>query len=194
MKAKNEMKQSNDFVLRIKEDLFRYIGNTSVGYISRLRLYGWQYLKILRKANHYYKKNRFLYLLYGYFLYRKSLKYGFQISPQAKIGHGLYLGHFGTIIVGNEVELGNNVNLNPNVIIGRENRGVREGSPKLGDRVWVGAGSVIVGNIKIGSNVLIAPNTYVNFDIPDNSVVIGNPAVIKTNAFATEKYICNIVE
>lgn len=194
MKANINMKQNNDITSRIKEDLFRYVGNNPTGIVSKVRLYGWQYLKTLRKANYYYENNRFLYLLYGYFLYKKSLKYGFQISPQAKIGRGLYLGHFGTIIVGNEVEIGDNVNLNPNVIIGRENRGVREGSPKLGNRVWVGTGSVIVGNIKIGSNVLIAPNTYVNFDVPDNSIVIGNPAVIKANALATEKYICNIVE
>ena len=38
--------------------------------------------------------------------------------------------------------------------------------------------STVVGNIKIGNNVLIAPNSFVNFDVPDNSVVIGNPAVI----------------
>jgi serine O-acetyltransferase len=37
--------------------------------------------------------------------------------------------------------------------------------------------------------VLIAPNAYVNFDVPENSVVIGNPAQITTNANATEAYI-----
>jgi serine O-acetyltransferase len=46
-----------------------------------------------------------------------------------------------------------------------------------------------VGNIKIGNNVLIAPNAYVNFDVPENSVVIGNPAQITTNLNATQGYI-----
>lgn len=36
-------------------------------------------------------------------------------------------------------------------------------------------GSVIVGNINIGSNVLIAPNSFVNIDVIDNSLVLGNP-------------------
>ena len=53
----------------------------------------------------------------------------------------------------------------------------------------VGINSTIVGNIKIGNNVLIAPNAVVNFDVPDNSVVIGNPGVIHHKENATEGYI-----
>lgn len=173
----------------INEDLYRYTGEDKIDWISKTRLYGWQYTKIWRKANYYLRKNRLLYLVYGFLLYEKSLKYGFQISPQAQIGSGLYLGHFGTIIVGNEVVIGNNVNLNPNVVIGRENRGKREGSPTLGNRVWVGTGTVIVGQVRIGNNVLIAPNSYVNFDVPDNSVVIGTPPRIIPNDYATAQYI-----
>ena len=59
----------------------------------------------------------------------------------------------------------------------------------IGDEVWIGPNAVIVGNIKIGNNVLIAPNAYVNFDVPENSVVIGNPAQITTNLNATQGYI-----
>ena len=52
---------------------------------------------------------------------------------------------------------------------------------------------LIVGNIHIGDNVLIAPNTYVNVDVPSNSIVIGNPAIIHKNENATKEYITNIV-
>ena len=52
---------------------------------------------------------------------------------------------------------------------------------------------MIVGKINIGNNVLIAPNAYVNFDIPDNSVVTGNPAKVYPNENATEGYINNRV-
>ena len=54
--------------------------------------------------------------------------------------------------------------------------------------------AVVVGKIKIGNNVLIAPNAYVNFDIPDNSVVVGNPATITPNENATADYINRKVE
>lgn len=49
---------------------------------------------------------------------------------------------------------------------------------------------MIVGKITIGSNTLIAPNSYVNFDVPDNSIVLGNPAKIINNDNATKDYIC----
>ena len=47
----------------------------------------------------------------------------------------------------------------------------------------------MVGKITIGDNVLIAPNSYVNFDVPSNSMVAGNPAVVKPHNNPTEGYI-----
>jgi len=52
---------------------------------------------------------------------------------------------------------------------------------------------VIVGNIKIGDNVLIAPNSYVNCNVPPNSIVMGNPCIIKKCDTATKDYINNLV-
>jgi serine O-acetyltransferase len=75
------------------------------------------------------------------------------------------------------------------VNIGQMNRRNKTGCPKIGNRVFIGAGDVIVGKIVIGDNVLIAPNAFVNFDVPDNSIVIGNPAVVKYHAIATEGYV-----
>ena len=78
--------------------------------------------------------------------------------------------------------------------IGQENRGVRKGSPVIGDCVWIGINAAIVGNVKIGNDVLIAPNSYVNCDVPDHSVVFGNPCIIKHRDNATEDYINNKVK
>lgn len=47
----------------------------------------------------------------------------------------------------------------------------------------------LVGGVKIGDNVLIAPGAFVNFDVPPNSVVIGNPGKIIPKEKPTEKYI-----
>ena len=52
---------------------------------------------------------------------------------------------------------------------------------------------MIVGKVKIGSDVLIAPLTYVNFDVPDHSIVIGNPGRIIPKENATADYISNRV-
>ena len=52
-----------------------------------------------------------------------------------------------------------------------------------------------MGGVKIGNNVLIAPNAFVNFDVPDNSIVIGNPGRIITRNFSpTTKYLVYTVE
>lgn len=68
-----------------------------------------------------------------------------------------------------------------------EKRGKRAGCPIIGNKVYIASGTVITGKVKIGNNVLIAANSFVNFDIPDNSIVIGNK-IVKSDT-ATEYYI-----
>ncbi|MGY5851070.1 hypothetical protein [Salegentibacter sp. F14] len=88
------------------------------------------------------------------------------------------LNHYGNIIVNQGVEIGDNCNVTHGVTIGNVSRGRLKGCPKIGDRVWIGANAVVVGNINIGDDVLIAPLSYVNWDIPNNAVVSGNPCKI----------------
>ena len=152
------------------------------------------YLQIMLMHNlrfmWYYRKYEQKKGLFKRFLmYRLTRKYGLEISVQAHIGSGLYLGHPYNITVAADATLGNNVNLNKGCTIGRENRGSRSGVPTIGDRVYVGINSTVVGNITIGEDVMIAPNTLVNQNIPAHSVVIGNPATIHPKEHATEGYI-----
>lgn len=68
--------------------------------------------------------------------------------------------------------------------------GKRQGTPIIGDNVCMNANSIIIGNVKIGNNVLIAPGAFINFDVPDNSIVIGNPEkIIQKSTSPTSKYI-----
>lgn len=57
----------------------------------------------------------------------------------------------------------------------------------------VGINSTIVGRVRIGNDVMIAPNTFVNFDVPSHSIVIGNPAVIHHKDNATKGYVSFVV-
>ena len=75
-----------------------------------------------------------------------------------------------------------------------ENRGSRKGVPVIGNKVWIGVNSTIVGKIIVGDDVLIAPNSYINCDIPSHSVVFGNPCIVKHKENATEDYINCIKE
>lgn len=135
------------------------------------------------------KANRKMNLFYRYMLYRYSRKYGLEISSLADIGEGLYLGHPYNITVGSGVKIGKNVNLHKGCTIGRENRGKRAGVPSIGDNVVVGIHSTVVGNISIGDDVLIAPNSFVNFDVPSHSVVVGSPGIIHKKEDATGGYV-----
>lgn len=147
------------------------------------------YLHNLRRLQ--FTKNRILRLLYKATNRFFVTFYGLEISYKAKIGKGFYIGHPHCITVNPSVEIGEYCNIHRGVLIGQENRGKRKGTPKIGNYVWMGVNSTIVGNIKIGDDVLIAPNSYVNRDVPSHSVVFGNPCIIKYKAKATEGYICN---
>ena len=95
------------------------------------------------------------------------------------------------MVINPKTIIGKNCNIAQGVTIGQTNRGKSIGVPKIGNEVWIGANAVIVGGITIGDNVLIAPNAYVNMDVPSNSVVVGNPAQIIPNENATDGYINN---
>ena len=152
---------------------------------------GIKYLKCYRKCQAY--RNT----LWGDIAFIKlkklSEKTGIGLNDNLNIGKGLVIGHWGRIVMNTVAEFGNEIMLTHNVTIGRDVRGKRKGSPKIGNRVCIRSNSTVVGNITIGDDVLIAPNTFVNFDVPSHSVVIGNPATIHHRDNATEGHL-GIVE
>ena len=115
-----------------------------------------------------------------------------ELHYNTRIGDGLYIGHPYGITINPQAVIGMNCNIHKGVTIGQENRGRRAGTPTIGNKVWIGVNATVVGNITIGDDVLIAPNSYVNCDVPSHSVVFGNPCIIKHRDNATEKYINNI--
>lgn len=176
----------------IYSDLYRYTGVKKYSLLLKNVLInpGFRYMYIHRNCS-YYKNNNYK-IRYGIsrlLLNKYRIKYGYEISSQALIGKGFYIGHLGPIVINPETVIGNNVNVTNGVTIGQQNRGEKKGSPNIGNNVWVGANSIIVGKITVGDNVLIAPGAYVNFDIPNDSIVIGNPAIIKNSIEATNRYI-----
>ncbi len=133
--------------------------------------------------------NSISWIVYKIILRRYSYRFGFQIPFNARIGEGFYIGHTGTVIINEKAVIGKNCNIAPGVTIGQTNRGLKTGVPAIGDSVWMGTNSIIVGGIKIGNDVMIAPGAFVNFDVPDHSIVIGNPGKIISRLNATEGYI-----
>lgn len=175
-----------------QQDFYRMTGklwsvSTFAEYIIR---YDLRYLHFLRKRQNY--KKRFLKRWYSLKSMCWNQRFGLDIQTN-EIGVGLYIGHAHNINVSPDVKIGNNCNLSKGVTIGRENRGLRKGAPQIGNNVWIGTNATLVGNIVIGNDVLIAPNSFVNGDIPDHSIVLGNPYRIIPNDKATEAYIDRII-
>lgn len=179
-----------------KEDLFRYEGAGCHSFMTRLKYLlfvpGFQYSCCLRLAKR--ARNPLSRLFRQAMLRMMMYHTGIQIPSQVTIGRGLKFSHWGTIIVNERAVLGSNVTLSPGCTIGSA-QGKRKGVPTLGNNVLVNTNAVIVGGVTIGNNVLIAPGAFVNFDVPDNSIVIGNPArIIERTEDPTAKYIVYPVE
>jgi serine O-acetyltransferase len=115
---------------------------------------------------------------------------GICIPYNTRIGSGLYIGHFGGIVVSSNAVIGKNFNINQGVTIGATYGGKYPGTPTIGDNVYIGPGSFVIGGIKISDNVAIGANTVVNKPIPENGVVVSPPGEIVSWKGSTN-YIVN---
>lgn len=149
-----------------------------------------RFLFFFRKVQQTSKRSP-LGFIYHQLFRRYTIKYGIQIPKPVKIGKGFLLLHQGGIVINAQSVIGDNVTILHNVTLGNTKRGKFIGAPKLGNSIYVGPGAVLVGGITIGDNVLIAPNSYVNCDVPANSIALGNPCKIIPSETATVGYINN---
>jgi serine O-acetyltransferase len=173
----------------IRADLYRHDGLCGfAGFCRGLLRPGFRYSLVMRLMAARRRPSPLRFIL-RVLKRRYRFKYGFEINPEARIGEGFLLtDHCGPVVIG-PVEIGKLCSVAHNVTIGRAYKNGEIGRPTLGDRVWVGAGAVLVGRIAIGTDVLIAPNAFVNFDVPDHSLVIGNPGKIIPRPEPTRDYI-----
>lgn len=99
------------------------------------------------------------------------------IDPCASIGEGFYIAHIGGVHVNPEAVIGKNCDFAHRVTVGVSAMG-RQGAPVLGDNVYVGAGAVLAGKIKIGNGAKIAANSLVITNVPEGATVMGVPGRI----------------
>ena len=102
---------------------------------------------------------------------------GIELPCETRIGHRLRIEHFGGIVVSGDAVIGDDVVLRQGVTIGLKRTNER-GAPRIGNRVDIGAGAKILGNIKIGDDAIIGANAVVLKDVPAGAMAVGIPARI----------------
>lgn len=107
---------------------------------------------------------------------------GIEIHPGAKIGPGFFIDHGMGVVIGETAEIGADVTLYHGVTLGGTSLEKGKRHPTLGDRVVVGAGAKVLGNITIGADSRIGANAVVVKSVPPNSVVVGVPGQIVRRA------------
>lgn len=93
--------------------------------------------------------------------------------PPEKIGGGLYFQHgFSTIVAAKEI--GENCKIFQQVTIGFDG----DEAPVIGDCVTITAGAIVIGNVYVGDNSVVAAGAVVTRDVPANMIVAGVPAKV----------------
>jgi serine O-acetyltransferase len=116
-------------------------------------------------------------LLYRVLNKLTQILFGMKLDYTVKVGRRVKLEHFGGMILGAR-EIGDDVVLRQNTTLGIRSVADLRAKPILGNRVDVGAGAVIVGNIHIGDNSIIGANSVVFSNVPEGSVIMGVPGRI----------------
>jgi serine O-acetyltransferase len=138
-----------------------------------------------------YKELRYIYfgrkvsekhnILWHLFCLHKRNQYGQRLGNEIdfkKIGGGVVLSHPFGITINPSASIGTSLTIFKGATIGSIRSGRNKGVPVIGDRVTICCNAFLCGNVRIGDDVLIGANSYVNFDVPPNSMVIGNPGKI----------------
>lgn len=158
----------------LKEDLRRrfskYAGR---GLLWKLRYY---HERPQYRTLFYYRLSRAVNVGFAKYILRKlytrnSHRYGLEVDTDT-LGGGVIMPHWGRIILSAE-RIGEKLYVFHNVTIGND---YKTGRPTIGNNVFIGTNSVILGAVTIGDNVVIGAGSCVLDDVPPNSLVAGNPA------------------
>src|SRR6202165_5960516 len=116
-------------------------------------------------------------------LYKVAFKWiqiitGVELPCEVEIGKNFVIDHFGGIVISGYARFGDNCRIRNGVVVGLK-RVDEPCAPRIGNNVDIGAGAKLLGAITIGDNSIIGANAVVVQDVPENSIAIGVPAIIK---------------
>jgi serine O-acetyltransferase len=170
-----------------KSDLYRYAGKTSIRtfLFTYAAAPGFRYSVYQRLFHEFFPQLPYRHPPTGLravtqrmaaaWLRRYAYKFGIEIPLTTEIGPGLFIGHFGGLVVNAYTTIGSNCNLSQDVTIGKAGGGDRMGWPTVGDSVYIAPGAKLIGDIHVGDHAAIGANCVVTEDVPPLAVVVGVP-------------------
>jgi serine O-acetyltransferase len=109
---------------------------------------------------------------------RSSQVFQVDINPAARIGRGIMLDHATGFVVGETAVIGDHVSILQGVTLGGTGKSEEDRHPKIGNGVLIGAGAIVLGNIKVGDCARIGAGSVVVKEVPPRVTVAGVPARI----------------
>lgn len=135
---------------------------------------------VMHRLSHFYWRH------HRYFLARANSNIarrwtGIEIHPGAHIGKGLIIDHGMGVVIGETAIVGEDCLIYHGVTLGGTGKEHCKRHPTLGNRVMIGSGAKILGNITLGDDVKVGANAVVTKDVPSNCTAVGIPARIIQN-------------
>ena len=169
----------------IRHDFYRNLERVKRGDMIKAFLFPNTTVSLLlhyRICNYYASKGRrnpiqlFIHSI-SYFKFKKAQnRCGVEMNQHTQIGYGLRLPHKGCIVVHPQAVIGNNCEIMHGVTIGNNILKDRDEVAVIGNEVMLCAGAKIIGDVKIGDNVVVGANAVVTKDVESDSIVGGVPA------------------
>jgi serine O-acetyltransferase len=103
---------------------------------------------------------------------------GIEIHPAARIGERLFIDHGAAVVIGETAEIGDDVTIYHGVTLGGTTLDPGKRHPTIGDRVVIGAGAKVLGNLTVGDDSRIGANAVLLRSVDEHSVVVGVPGQI----------------
>lgn|SRR5690625_4700827 len=104
---------------------------------------------------------------------------GIEIHPGAQIGRRLFIDHGMGVVIGETAVVGDDVHLYHEVTLGGTGHERGKRHPTIGDRVVIGAGAKVLGNITVGADSAVGANAVVVRDAEPWSTLVGIPATAR---------------
>ena len=146
--------------MSIRRQIIDYSRGNSLSWFWRF--YRWQ-----KAAKHLFSRD-----VFTFFMSRSAHRHGGYVGPDAvfqdipSLPHGLH-----GIFISRYAVIGKDCWIYQNVTIGE----VNGKAPVIGDGCFIGAGAIIVGDIRIGNNVKIGAGAVVSTDIAEGCTVVSQP-------------------